>query len=151
VSALVLLQVLHHLPQPRLFFAEASRTLRTGGRLILIEPWITPWSRIVYRFHREPCDPNARDWEAAVHSPLDGANEALPWIVFERDRRKFENEFPELAIRSIVPSLPLAYLLSGGFSFPAIAPGGAWPTIRRVEKTFDRMAAMFATIVLERR
>ena len=56
-GGIVLLDVLHHLPEPVRFFDEAARLLRPGGRLALIEPGITPLSGPVYRLlHEEPVD-----------------------------------------------------------------------------------------------
>src|SRR5436309_252653 len=56
VGALVMLDALHHLPRPLEFMAEAGRILRPGGRLAMIEPWITPPSYLLYRFfHHEDC------------------------------------------------------------------------------------------------
>ena len=54
VGALVLFDVLHHVATPAAFFAEATRVLRPGGRLLLIEPYISPLSHLVYQlFHPE--------------------------------------------------------------------------------------------------
>jgi SAM-dependent methyltransferase len=56
VGALVMVDVLHHLPQPLSFLAEAGRVLRPGGRIAMIEPWITVPSYLLYRyFHHEEC------------------------------------------------------------------------------------------------
>ena len=56
VGALVMVDVLHHLPKPLEFLAEAGRVLSPGGRLAMIEPWITVPSYLLYRyFHHEDC------------------------------------------------------------------------------------------------
>src|SRR5262249_40564392 len=56
VGALILLDVLHHVPRPLQFMKEAERVLKPGGRLVMIEPWITPFSYVLYRyFHHEDC------------------------------------------------------------------------------------------------
>jgi hypothetical protein len=61
----------------------------------MIEPWVTPWSRLVYtRMHHEPFVPAAAQWEFLTTGPLSGANGALPYILFSRDRAQFELEFP---------------------------------------------------------
>lgn len=151
LRGLVLVNVFHHLPRPADFLRSAVRALRPRGRVVLVEPWITPFSRLVYgRFHHEPCDPEAQSWESPVGGPLDGANEALAWIVFHRDRMSFEREHPGLRLLTIRPQMPLTYLLSGGFSFRPLAPGAAFPVLRLLERPFDRIAAMFAMVVLER-
>ena len=54
VGALVMVDVLHHLPRPLEFMAEAARVLKPAGRLAMIEPWITPLSFLLYRYlHHE--------------------------------------------------------------------------------------------------
>src|SRR5258706_4120168 len=41
LRAIVMTDVLHHIPDPRRFFGEATRCLRIGGRILLIEPWVS--------------------------------------------------------------------------------------------------------------
>jgi len=150
LDALVLIDVMHHVAQPRAFFHEAMRALRPGGRVVMIEPWVTPWSRFVYStVHSEPFRPDASEWEFPPAGPLSGANGALPWIVFARDRRRFEREFPELRVSTIRPMMPFRYLLSGGFSFRPIVPSWSFPFFRAVDRALAKLA-MFAVIVLER-
>jgi len=45
LAALVMVDVFHHLSRPRSFLQEAQRCLSPGGMIIMIEPWVTPWSR----------------------------------------------------------------------------------------------------------
>jgi ubiquinone/menaquinone biosynthesis C-methylase UbiE len=42
--------VFHHIPKPEAFLKEASRCLRPGGRIVMIEPWICGWSKLVYGY-----------------------------------------------------------------------------------------------------
>ena len=94
----------------------------------MIEPWVTPWSRLVYtKLHYEPFDPEMAHWEFPESGPLSGANNALPWILFVRDRDQFEREFPMWSIQSMRPMMPIRYLVSGGVGFRALMPGlGLW-------------------------
>jgi SAM-dependent methyltransferase len=56
VGALVMVDVLHHLPKSMAFLAEAGRVLSPGGRLVMIEPWITVPPYLLYRYlHHEDC------------------------------------------------------------------------------------------------
>ena len=155
LRAIVLVDVLHHVPDCRSFFAEAARCVRSGGVVVAIEPWVTAWSRFVYRrFHHEPFDPERPDWSFPASGPLSGANGALPWIVLQRDRARFEAEFPQWRIREIRPMMPVSYLLSGGVSLRAIAPGWLYPLVRTGELLVERwinQVGMFARLVLERR
>src|SRR5437764_1132092 len=49
LRAIAMTDVLHHIAEPRRFLVEATRCIRPGGVLTMIEPWVTPWSRLVYR------------------------------------------------------------------------------------------------------
>ncbi|WPL19992.1 class I SAM-dependent methyltransferase [Thiorhodovibrio frisius] len=154
LNAIVMTDVFHHIPDVRLFFHEAVRCVRPGGRVLMIEPWRTPWSEWVYtHLHHEPFLPKAKQWSLPPgQGPLSAANGALPWLVFQRDQRRFKAEFPALRNLAIKPLMPLAYLLSGGVSMRSLMPGWAYPWIRRLERTVgENRWAMFAFIVLERR
>ncbi len=154
LRAIVMIDVLHHLPQVRRFFVAAARCVQPGGVVAMIEPWMSSWSRFVYpRLHHEPFDPAAAQWEFPPSGPLSGANGALPWIVFQRDRARFEREFPEWQLQSVAPRMPIRYLLSGGMSLRSLVPGWTFGLWRQVERALwpvmDHLA-MFALIVLRR-
>lgn len=154
LRGIVMTNVLHHLPQPRLFLAEATRCVRSGGVIAMIEPWVTAWSRFVYtRLHHEPFQPETPSWELPTSGPLSGANDALPWIIFARDRLKFEQEFPHWRIEVIKPIMPFRYLLSGGVSLRNLAPAWSFGVMKQIESAMGRwnnQLAMFAQIVLRR-
>jgi len=155
LRAIVFTDVLHHMPDVRKFFAEASRCLRIGGKVLMIEPWVSPWSRLIYtRLHHEPFHPEAADWSFPSTGPLSGANGALPWMVFVRDREKFEREFPLLTIEEIRPFLPFRYLVSGGVGMRSLMPGfthPAWKNLERMLEPGMSKLAMFALVSLRKR
>lgn len=146
--------VLHHLAQPRAFLAEAARCLRPGGVLVMNEPWVTRWSRLIYgRLHHEAFEPAAREPGSVGSGPLSTSNSAVPWILFERDRVQFEQEFPELELREIQSGMPFRYLVSGGVSMRALMPGWSFALWRRIEdalRPWMKDLGMFALIVLDR-
>jgi SAM-dependent methyltransferase len=156
LRAIVMVDVLHHIPDVHAFFEESERTLAVGGRIIMLEPWNTAWSRFVYtRFHPEPFLPDATEWSLSEEhaGPLSRANGALPWIVFERDKDTFSNLYPALRINKIALDYPISYLLSGGVSMRSLAPGWAYNFCRMLEKSFlacVQKTAMFAFISLEK-
>ena len=153
LRAIVMTDVLHHIPNVRSFFSEATRCVRRGGVIAMIEPWVSSWSRFVYtRFHHEPFDVDA-DWEFPDTGPLSGANGALPWILFARDYQQFRREFPEWQLKVIEPMMPLRYLVSGGVSMRTLMPGwthGSWRAAENLVGAWMNVCAMFAFIVLER-
>src|SRR4051812_34430393 len=80
LRAIVMTDVLHHIPDVRTFFTDAARCVRPGGVITMSEPWVTPFSRLIYtRLHHEPFRPDAPDWSFPSTGPLSGANGALPW------------------------------------------------------------------------
>jgi len=154
LRAIVMLDVLHHLPQPRQFFREAARCVRPGGAIVMIEPWVTTWSKFVYgKLHHEPFRPEAQKWEFPSTGPLSGANGALPWMLFERDRVQFAREFPTWAVRKTEVQMPFRYVLSGGVSMRSLTPQRSfrlWRGFERALQPWMRHLGMFAIITLER-
>lgn len=152
LDAIIMTDVLHHIPDVERFFDEARRCIKPGGRIVMIEPWRTPWSEWVYNnLHSEPFEPTS-GWTIPASGPLSGANGALPWILFERDKQVFAERFPQWQVSRIEPLMPLAYLVSGGVSLRTLMPGALYPAVRWVEGRLppDR-TAMFALIELDRR
>ncbi len=154
LKGILMTNVLHHLPQPRVFFTEAARCIQPGGVIAMIDPWVTAWSSLVYKhLHHEPFHPQAKNWEFPQQGPLSGANGALPWIIFERERNQFQREFPAWQICHVQPCMPFRYLVSGGVSTRNLMPNWsypAWSFLENLLKPWMHHLGMFAFIVLER-
>lgn len=155
LKAIVMVDVLHHLPRVSSFFRDASRCVNTGGVIAMIEPWNTAWSRFFYRhFHREPFDPDATDWQVAGGGPMSCSNQALPWILFQRDRIRFQKTFPQWELQEIHLHTPFRYVLSGGVSYRGVMPAFTFNFWQSAEKKLAagmRYFALFATIKLIRK
>ncbi|OGX07984.1 MAG: hypothetical protein A2Z88_01460 [Omnitrophica WOR_2 bacterium GWA2_47_8] len=153
VDAFVMLNVLHHIPDPKQFFSEINRCLKEGGKFVMIEPANTIWGRFVYRnFHHEPFDVKA-GWKLEGSGPLTDANGALPWMIFIRDRKIFEGTFPKLKIKNIDHHTAFCYLLSGGVSYRPLVPAGMYHFFKflgRVLRPLRRWVGMFYTIELQK-
>lgn len=152
LDAIVMTDVFHHLQDVAGFLSEASRCVRAGGKLTMLEPWRSPWSQWIYtRMHPEPFEPLA-GWTIPAAGPLSGANGALPWIVFARDAPRFAHDFPTWRVVRLQPLMPFAYLLSGEVWLRALAPGWLYRPVRALESQLDPARwAMFAPIELEHR
>jgi SAM-dependent methyltransferase len=154
LRAIVMVDVLHHLCAPRKFFSEAARCLVPGGKIIMVEPWKSILSSVVWgKLHHEPFRPSAETWEFPTSGPLSGANGALPWILFHRDREQFAAEFPEFRIDVLRPATFLRYPLSGGVSMRSLVPGWTAPAWRAVDvmaSPANRWLSLFARIALVR-
>lgn len=154
----VMFDVLHHLERPPLFFAEAARVLRPGGRLVLIEPAITPLSHLAYHcFHPEPvdmgADPLAPGGLSPGRDPYE-ANQAIPTLLFFRRRAEFARAFPELKVVAARRLGLFAYPLSGGFRKWSLLPAGLVGAMLRLEEALmpllGPLMAFRMLVVLER-
>jgi len=152
LSAIYMLNVLHHVQDVALFFGEVRRCLKPGGTCVMIEPASTFLGELIYKnFHNEDFDRGQKDWKLPAGGPLSTANGALPWIVFERDRSLFVKSSPELMIGKIDYVSPFIYLLSGGFSYKQLLPGSCYPLLKMVESILcplNRMIALFMRVKL---
>lgn len=155
LKAIVMTDVFHHIPDAEEFLREAVRCLRPGGRIVMVEPWVSGWSKLIYtRLHHEPFLPGAASWRIPPSGPLSGANGALPWIVFVRDRTRLAGTFPELQIDAIQPMMPFRYLISGGVSMRSLMPGAlydAWKGLESLLSPWSASLGMFTLIDVRRR
>ncbi len=155
LRGIVMTDVLHHIPRPARFLQGAAACVRDGGRIVMIEPWRTPGSQVLWtHLHTEPFITSG-GWEIPPTGPLSGANGAMPWIIFKRDYARFSQELPEWNIVKIQHMMPLRYLASGGVSMRSLMPGWSynlWRTLDEVLlRPFHAQLAMYALIVLERK
>lgn len=161
VSNIFGLDMLHHLEAPMNFLHEAARVLTPGGRAILVEPWITPFSYLIFRFlHQERCDLSEAPWSSttpAAHSEkmaFDG-NQAIPYLLFgSRYRSSTLQSLPEFKLTTLEPFCLFAYILSGGFKSMNFLPAFIYPALSRFEGAtmplWRRFAALRVLLVLEK-
>jgi SAM-dependent methyltransferase len=155
---IVCVDVLHHIESSVRFFREASRVLKPGGKIMMVEPAITPVSGWFYRrFHPEPVrmmeDPLCDPVPDSNRVPFD-ANQAIPTLLFGKHRTRFELAFPEFRIeRNELFSL-FAYPLSGGFRPWSLVPGCAVKHLLaledRISPWLGRLLAFRMLVVLEK-
>jgi hypothetical protein len=146
----------HHLPEPCRFFNELMRVLHPGGGAILIEPFHGPFASVLYPrlFRSEGFDKGAPTWETAMDGPMSGANQALSYIVFRRDRALFQTKFPKLRIVQEQPlTSAVRYLCSGGLNFRQLVPNWSARALRGIEFALSPAVGFWAlhqVIVLRR-
>ena len=157
LANLVLVDTLHHLPQPRRFFAEAQRVLVPGGRVVMLEPYASTISKLAFRHgHHEDIDTGVDPLATEALSserPMD-ANNAIPTLIFWRDLDRFRRLYPGLEVIHRSRFAFLAYPLSGGFMQRRLAPDPVISALLRLEPVlapFARLAAFRCLVALERR
>jgi SAM-dependent methyltransferase len=144
LHAIFLTHVFHHIPDVSRFLREAQRVLVPGGVIGMIEVAATPFARFFFNhFHPEPFSPEL-DWNfAQSHSMMD-SNQALSWIVFERDHARFQREHSGLMLeeKRWLPWLP--YLLSGGVTRRDVLPRAIVPAIISTDRILRGLYPLFA-------
>ena len=144
ISHLILFDVFHHLRAPNAFLREARRVLTPSGRVILFEPFISWASFPAYGlFHHEPVA-----WNSAIDY-----SETLPR---PRDYYAAQGNATRLFFREAAPDWPVdwkivhaeafasfSYLLSGGFSKPALFPAIWLSFFQSFDAALSRLPRLF--------
>lgn len=149
--------ILHHIERPIRFLREAQRSLKPGGRLILIEPAITITSWAFYHFfHPEPviwnCSPLKDGPLTPKRDPFD-ANQAIPSLLANKYRQEMSQLIPLLTLKSAAHISLWVYPLSGGFRPWCLIPE-SWvlPMLnleKKIEKILGRLLGFRLLMVWE--
>ena len=117
----------------------------------MIEPSNNFWSKLVYKtIGHEKYDTKQTNWNFESKDPLLDSNQALSWIIFERDFEKFKNLFPMLSLIKKKNMMPFSYLISGGHTFNTRI-GRIIKITRKMERLFfDKNFGMFQLICIEK-
>ena len=142
------------LPDVYAFLTEANRTLKPGGKIVMVEPASSLWGRVVNGVVSQRTFDRSGVWTNPFHNATRQINSAMTWIVFERDIAQLRHEFPQLSVESITYHTPLRYLLSGGLNTPrSFAPEGSYDFFRRADQWLSGNSeqwSMFMTVVVRK-
>jgi len=158
IRGIYAISTFHHCSNPHRFFDELERVLVPGGGCVIIEPYYGFMAEKTFQrtFDSEYFDKNQRTWESSREMTfMKEANQALSYIVFVRDRVKFEKMHSNLEImhQETLPNY-LRYILSGGLNFKQILPNVTIPLLRFFEgilRPLERWTALHHVIVLRKR
>jgi SAM-dependent methyltransferase len=159
IDNIVMFDVLHHVEYPVRFLREAARTLRDGGRLVCMEPGITPVSGMVYRlFHEEPVDMRVdplRDGKPDANKDPYVGNQAIPSLLVRDGGKRLSACVPELTLVERHWLSLFAYPLSGGFKRWTLVSGGMARHLlaaeRRLESWLGPISAFRLMLILQKK
>ena len=138
---IVAIDAFHHLERPVRFLSEARRVLKPGGRLVLLEPGITPVSRWFYHFlHPEPVDLNVNpleDGPVDIHRHPFLGNQGLGTLLVTRFKESLGEIVPGISLIEHQWIGSLAYPLSGGFQRWSLVPAGVVRPVLALESLID--------------
>jgi SAM-dependent methyltransferase len=145
---IILIDTLHHLERPIKFLREAQRILKNKGRLILLEPGMTPLSILFFKlFHDEPVllkeDPLKEGPLTPGRDPFD-SNQAIPDLIFKKDPQRFHTLFPAFKIYKTRRLSVFAYPLSGGFKKWSLLPKKWVNFALKLDKKMEWMAPLMS-------
>lgn len=147
VANLLMVDVLHHLSRPQRFLAEVTRLLAPGGRLVLLDVYLSPLSYPVYRFlHPEPASLSIRPLDA--HPDRSLFDERDPWAsdqgmaraLFWKQAGTLSRLFPRLRVAHREVFSTFEWPLSGGFDHPCRIPACAAGAVRCIDRLTERLA-----------
>ena len=147
LDAIVALDFVHHVARPGPLFEEAARVLSAGGRVSMVEPWVTPLSYPVYRFlHEEGCRLSLDPWNpfpaarSADKEPFEGDG-AVPFRLV-RDTKA--SRWAELGFTPprVTPVNGFAYLASLGFRRRSLGGRRLSAGLRRLDAALAPLASV---------
>ena len=158
--AIVLFDVFHHLQRPVAALAECARVLALGGRVIIFDVYVSWTSFFAYQLH-----PERVRWRAPIDlSPEPPATDEYYTGQGNATRLFFGDTNVGRALArpdGLKPVLHLVraeafsawhYLLSGGFSKPALYPRRALPFLRWIDQHLPpKIFGGRCLVVLEKR
>jgi len=154
---IVMIDVLHHLSNPLQFFYEALRVLEKGGRIVMIEPFPSPLSLLVYKlFHPEPfiMDEDLFYKKKAMQKDPWQSNQAIAHLLFFQSIKQFRDIFyKKLEMIKREKMSFILYPASGGFDHKALIPNTLIPYFQALEKLLSPLKNFIAFrcyIVLEK-
>ena len=128
----------HHFKDPFNFLKDLEVKLKPGGLCILIEPYYGILANFIYkRIHEAEYFDEREDFNFKIQNKtaMEKANQALSYIYFVKNKKKFKENFPQLeVVHTSIFGNYLRFLFSGGLNFRKILPDFFIRPIKLFEK-----------------
>lgn len=149
--------VLHHLSNPLIFLIKATKKLKKGGEIRIVEPYISITSYIIFKlFHHEPVDLNIdKPILSNLSGPLTSSNQAIPYLIFFDEKKGWKNEllkYYEISNKNIFFYTSISYMLTGGISHKIPLPHFLYKLFFKIDcklaLLFPKIFASFFSLTL---
>jgi SAM-dependent methyltransferase len=159
LDIITITNVLHHLKNPIGFLINAEKKLKSGGKIIITEPYFSFISSFIYKYiHPETVDFKIKEPVLSeVKGPLHSSNIALPYLIFfvksnwNKDLKKYYN----YSLAGIKYYTSISYFVTGGISRKFPIPLFLFKLILKIDIFFSKLIpkffASFFNIVLIKR
>ena len=159
LDLILLTNVLHHLQNPLKFLKGAKNKLCPTGRIVLVEPYFSTISRLIYSYlHHEPSDFSVKIPRLSeVKGPLSSANMAIPYMIFWKKQTWLKQVLDHY---TIVESqrfyyTGISYMATGGISHNIMIPHGLYKQLWKLDNFFAtlffRQFAAFFVLTLAKK
>ena len=130
--------VLHHFARPYKFIQDAAKKLKSGGRILFLEPYTSFGTRLGQCFlnlegFNEKTDVFDPDVIANNKDDPWSANISVPKLLFQ-NKERFESEFKDLRLERFDLTECLLFILSGGVNWRVWDTNFSERTIDRIKK-----------------
>jgi hypothetical protein len=130
LSGVVVINVLHQVPQPCRLFAETARCVHPGGAItaiIVMEPSVMRWSRLLtYQVASGTILPRNLKMGNSIWGPALFSKPGAPLDDLGQGQPSVREGMLESQIHANSPRTPLAYQASGGISLRTVTPSCAF-------------------------
>lgn len=157
VDALVMIDVIHHITNPLGFLKDAALVLRPGGRVIMVEPYISKLLGRVYGgMHHEAMDleDDLAGPRPAFDPQIEYANQAVPRLLYDFRDEWFSGAHGGFRLVHSERFAGLLYMLSGGFNYRNLIPYHLHRALKPIEDVIIRVLpahlALRVLMVLEK-
>lgn len=155
IDIVTLTNVLHHLKDPIRFLQNATKKIKDGGTVILVEPYFSLISHPIYKFlHHEQVNFNVKEPRLnEIDGPLATSNQAIPYMIFFKNKewRAQLIDYYDMAKAKYSFFSSLSYFFTGGISHAFPMPSWLYHLSFPIDRCLGNLAPrLFASFFIAR-